>query len=404
MIAVRWLSLALCGAIATSSNFSCRWGLTESEGECEPQSLLQSRTHDSSGRKLLSLRRCSVGASVPCPTGGNACAGNQCCPDGTICPSADTNFDGCPKPEKLQDCVSDTMPGRRKEGNKTAAKVESTSSNSAVTLECSGDTFIDCWTFFDYPDPTHGDVVYVSESEALASGLYSVQNGTVYLKSQVGQNQPAKSIRLQSKAVYQAGHVWLIDIQHMPTGMGTWPAWWSAGPDWPYNGEIDTVETVNIENVVQSTLHTSAGCFMYIDGISNPHCVSGQGQSGCGVNGPENSAGPGFNANGGGVYATQWTNEAIYMWFFPRGQIPTDLDQGNTYSWGPPYVTFPFYNCPSWHFNDQTLVINLAFCGDWAGSVFPGGNEACIEYVRNPANIDALSDAYWAINYVKVLF
>lgn len=43
----------------------------------------------------------------------------------------------------------------------------------------------------------------------------------------------------------------------MPTGMGTWPAWWSYGPDWPENGEIDTIETVNMEDVVQQTLHTS---------------------------------------------------------------------------------------------------------------------------------------------------
>ena len=49
----------------------------------------------------------------------------------------------------------------------------------------------------------------------------------------------------------------MIDIQHMPTGKGTWPAWWSYGPDWPNNGEIDTIETVNIEDVVQQTLHTS---------------------------------------------------------------------------------------------------------------------------------------------------
>jgi len=244
----------------------------------------------------------------------------------------------------------------------------------------------------------------VAESTAIDLNLYSVENGVVYLRSIVGENAPAKSIRLQSRSVYQAGHVWLIDIAHMPTGQGTWPAWWSFGPDWPNNGEIDTIETVNIENNVQSTLHTSAGCFMYINGISTPDCVSGQGQSGCGVDGPYNSGGPGFNANGGGVFATQWTNEGIYMWFFPRGQIPADLDQGNTYSWGTPYVTFPFYNCPSWHFNDQQLVINLDFCGDWAGSVFPGGNQACIEYVQNPANKGALSEAYWAINYVKVLF
>ena len=250
----------------------------------------------------------------------------------------------------------------------------------------------------------------MNESAAIDLGLYYVEKGVVYLSSIVGESAPAKSIRLQSRSVYQAGHIWLIDIAHMPTGVGTWPAWWSVGPDWPNNGEIDTIETVNVENNVQSQytlhtgLHTSAGCFMYLNGISTPDCVSGQGQSGCGVNAPYNSGGPGFNENGGGVFATQWTNEGIYMWFFPRGQIPADLDQGNTYSWGQPYVTFPFYNCPFWHFNDQQLVISLDFCGDWAGSVFPGGNQACIDFVQNPNNKEWLSMAFWAINYVKVLF
>ncbi|CAE7231292.1 unnamed protein product, partial [Symbiodinium pilosum] len=328
----------------------------------------------------------------------------------TICPSADASFKNCRVQNKSQDCTSGesgtaTTAAPSNSAATTAAPTTAAPSNSAVTLDCSGDTFIDCWTFFSAPDPTHGDVVYVPESTAMDLGLYSVQDDVVYLKSLVGQNGPAKSIRLQSRKVYQAGHVFLIDIQHMPTGQGTWPAWWSFGPDWPNNGEIDTIETVNIENVVQSTLHTSDGCYMYgVDGISTPNCVSGQGQSGCGVNGPDNSGGPGFNANGGGVFATQWTTEAIYIWFWPRDKIPADLDQGNTLSWGTPYVTFPFWNCPSWHFNDQQLVINLDFCGDWAGSVFPGGNQACIEYVQNPANIGALSEAYWAINYVKVLF
>lgn len=48
------------------------------------------------------------------------------------------------------------------------------------------------------------------------------------------------------------------------------------------------------------------------------------------------------------------------------------------------------------------LVINLDFCGDWAGSVFPGGEQACEAFVKDPANIDSLKDAFWEINYVKV--
>lgn len=33
-----------------------------------------------------------------------------------------------------------------------------------------------------------------------------------------------------------------MDSVHMPTGCGTWPAFWSNGPNWPDGGEIDIVE------------------------------------------------------------------------------------------------------------------------------------------------------------------
>ena len=32
----------------------------------------------------------------------------------------------------------------------------------------------------------------------------------------------------------------------MPTGCGTWPAYWLCGENWPYKGEIDIIEGVNI--------------------------------------------------------------------------------------------------------------------------------------------------------------
>jgi beta-glucanase (GH16 family) len=40
------------------------------------------------------------------------------------------------------------------------------------------------------------------------------------------------SIRLTSKKSYDSGLV-VIDVNHMPTGCGTWPAFWMVGPDWP---------------------------------------------------------------------------------------------------------------------------------------------------------------------------
>mmetsp|Transcript_59943 Transcript_59943/g.140238 ORF Transcript_59943/g.140238 Transcript_59943/m.140238 type:complete len:473 (-) Transcript_59943:2-1420(-) len=50
---------------------------------------------------------CSVGSVVPCPGGEGSCAGNQCCPDGSACPSADAGFKGCTD-SKLEDCTQMT--------------------------------------------------------------------------------------------------------------------------------------------------------------------------------------------------------------------------------------------------------------------------------------------------------
>lgn len=48
---------------------------------------------------------CSVGDAVACPNSANArCGGNQCCPDGSTCPSAEGDFSGCSAP-KVFDCT-----------------------------------------------------------------------------------------------------------------------------------------------------------------------------------------------------------------------------------------------------------------------------------------------------------
>jgi len=304
--------------------------------------------------------------------------------------------------------IAQPTSGHKFTPNVVAPKFEASSNESLSRLQmmCQGDNFLDCWNFFTTADPTHGYVQYVSKDEASQLGLFRVtQASSVYLGSLVGQNAPVKSIRLQSNSLFSEGHIFVIDIQHMPTGSGTWPAWWSYGPDWPKNGEIDTIETVNIEDVVHQTLHTSYGCFMNIPGIFDPNCNSNDAHNGCGLHGPSNSGGPAFNAADGGVFATKWTSEGIKMWVFPRSQIPQDLtdNEPDSSTWGNPWAFFPFGdNCPSTHFSDHVLVINLDFCGDWAGSVFDGGEQACEAFVKDPANIDSLKDAFWEINYVKV--
>ena len=52
------------------------------------------REIDSVVYRLSCVPPCSLGDSVPCPT-GEMCAGNQCCADGSTCPSAQNSFTGC---------------------------------------------------------------------------------------------------------------------------------------------------------------------------------------------------------------------------------------------------------------------------------------------------------------------
>ena len=137
-----------------------------------------------------------------------------------------------------------------------------------------------------------------------------------------------QSIRLESQFTYTGGLI-IIDAVHMPTGCGTWPAFWSNGPNWPVGGEIDMVEGVNDYTNNQVTLHTNPGCTMSssdpntlgITGslVANTDCaVATTANAGCGVRASQtNSFGAPFNSNGGGVYASEWLSALLRV--FSRG-------------------------------------------------------------------------------------
>ncbi|KAG6835745.1 hypothetical protein H0H93_015046 [Arthromyces matolae] len=120
------------------------------------------------------------------------------------------------------------------------------------------------------------------------------------------------------------------------------------------------------------------------------------GNSGCGVTAPTaNSYGPTFNANGGGWYAVERTNSAISVWFWPRnGSPPSDVSSGA--SSGTPTAYFPNTSCDiASHFDANNIIINLTFCGDWAGNVYSssGCPSTCVDYVNN--NPSAFVNAYF---------
>jgi len=210
----------------------------------------------------------------------------------------------------------------------------------------------------------------------------------------------------------------------MPQGCGTWPAYWLVGPNWPNCGECDIIEGVNVQTNDQTTLHTSNGCNMA--GESTPftgawgtgsnnqpatncyiNAANQYDNQGCGIISNTQNYGVPLNNAGGGVWATQWVTSGISVWFFPRNNIPADITQNNPNpsTWGTPYANFQFGgNCNANHFQNMSIVINLTFCGSWAGPAFPGdcpqyGNN-CNSYVQN--NPTAFQQAYWSVNSLQV--
>jgi len=277
-----------------------------------------------------------------------------------------------------------------------------------------GSTFFNNFNFFSSGDPTHGYVYYANSDQAWQWNLVSVQNNVVYIRSDsssVSSGSGRASVRIQSNRAYNKG-LFIFDVAHAPFGCGTWPALWTVGPNWPNSGEIDVFEGVNQNNVNQMTLHTSAGCTMpanwnQIGKTVGTDCNGlANSNAGCGTQSPSTqSYGQGFNNGGGGVFAMQWEDSGIYIWFWPRNGIPGDILalQPNTAGWGTPQASFPFgNNCAAGKFNNHNIVVDNTFCGDWAGSAFgaSGCPGSCESFVQN--NPGSFREAYWAINSIRV--
>jgi hypothetical protein len=294
--------------------------------------------------------------------------------------------------------------------------------------------FFNEFDFFTQPDPTHGFVQYVDAATANRDGLAGFTEGGVYLGVDYTNitTTGRPSVRVTSKKAYTKG-LFIADIAHMPAGAGgsgscgLWPAFWMFGPNWPHSGEIDIIEGVNSQTSNSVTLHTGPGCSVTNAGslpgtkLLSPNC---QGNEGCTQKTPaSNTYGAGFNAAGGGVYALEWTDAAIKVWFFPRGSpIATQLSSssssssnGNSSSppdpstFGTPLAAFAgeSSSCPiDKHFANHNLVFDTTFCGDWAGKVWASDKtcaalaDRCEDFVgANPA---AFAQAYWLVNSIKV--
>lgn len=348
-----------------------------------------------------------------------------------------------------------------------------------------GRHFFDFYDFYEGADSigSAGYQTYVGQERAQALNLINVtldgndeaQSSSIFMQSVAGTKHPGdfrESVRLEGKTRFQRG-LFVLDVAHMPAGCGVWPAFWMTDEaHWPDHGEIDIVEGINTQSVVKTALHTSGECSMFahvpsyaktgvwdtatglpdtFTGIPNtinrveadnchvmaPHQWANQG---CvAVSTDNGTIGESMNEVGGGVYVLEWdpANGYIRSWVFPRGQIPTNLqDSIDTASsakhgnqeqqqyvrpdpstWDLPYAYFAIgegSGCSSDHFQDMRLVFNLAFCGTVAGNRFfkdcPAlsreynvSNDSvltCNAYIAS--NPKALEEAYWKIQGVYV--
>jgi len=300
------------------------------------------------------------------------------------------------------------------------------STNKTYVLEdfYQADAFFSQWTFFTGPDPTSGNVDYLSMENATSQGLAYVDdcdNSTVLAvdsTSAVPAGGNRNSVRITSNKNYTGG-LFILDAAAMPVGCGTWPSFWTVGPNWPLAGEIDIVEGVNNQADNQMTLHsgTSNACTLnqtvnstlstFTGDVLGTNCYSTESaDAGCGISDTNTTSfGYGFNNAEGGVYVLLWdTTTGMSIWNFARADIPADITNQTPTpaNWGTPAGFWSSQTCDiAANFYEHSMVIDTTICGGWAGSAYSssGCPGTCSDMVANATNF---VDAKWVINYLAV--
>lgn len=307
-------------------------------------------------------------------------------------------------------------------GSKASSYPDYTPLNYSVADTYQGSNFYDNFEYWDTYDPAAGFVHYDNPTDAVNRNLtgYDPSTKTAYMRvdnTEEDATTGRHSARVSSRTTYDDG-LFIFDISHAPYGCATWPAVWLTNQyNWPLDGEIDVVESVNqAANGNEMTLHTKKGCSMssvkrkMTGETLGTKCYNGtNANEGCGVRGPKNTVGEAFNDNGGGVYAMELRDAGIRMWFWDHDSVPSDVTAGTApapHTWAQPMADFPSTDCDiGSHFKNLSIVANIDVCGQWAGRVgqYTTKNQCpgvCTTYAAQ--HPEAFDNSYWSFNYFKV--
>ncbi|KAG8955805.1 hypothetical protein FRC03_011049 [Tulasnella sp. 419] len=104
------------------------------------------------------------------------------------------------------------------------------------------------------------------------------------------------------------------------------------------------------------------------------------------------------------------TSTHIKVWFWAKNEDPTAIPEdirlakSTVYpgNWGKPFASFNSQGCNiAQKFGPNNIIINLTFCGDWAGNDYPSScPQSCVDHVNyNPG---AFKEAYWDIRGLRI--
>ncbi|KAE9546858.1 hypothetical protein FO519_009930, partial [Halicephalobus sp. NKZ332] len=277
--------------------------------------------------------------------------------------------------------------------------------------------FASKFNFFTGNDSANGYVNYIDQNAAESLGLFKQQDGKVYMgvdSTTVASGRGRNSVRLSSKAKYTHG-LFILDLNHVPDNQcGSRSSFLAFDPNCS-----NISKTGIFSGIINAVKNTTSLFTNLVSPITNIHSeVDRIEWSNCDIKAPTNAKcdiksdstkvyNSSVNAVGGGVHVTEWTNDTIRAWFFPRSNIPSDITSGrpNPGSWGTPLVDYSVCDFDK-YFGNLSIIFDMTFCDDWAGNMWKSISTCmskaplCTNYVKN--NPTAFKDVYWLISSLKI--